>query len=140
NKDGKLIRFVKEIKAPQVQGQMIGENLKAAMKSAGISVEKHVVILNDTVTTLLAGIESFPHRRFSSYIGFILGTGTNACYIESNKNIKKTAGLDLAGSMVINAESGGYAKAPQGEFDKQLEASTKDPGVHSFEKKISGAY
>ena len=77
SRDGRLIRFSKEIKAPQVIGQMIGENLCAALGRLGFDANKHVVILNDTVTTLLAGLAGFEDKQYDSYVGFILGTGTN---------------------------------------------------------------
>jgi hexokinase len=140
NKDGRPIRFSKEIKAREVQGQMIGENLNAALASMGCRDPKHVVILNDTVTTLLAGRSASFGRTFDSYVGFILGTGTNCAYIESNKNIMKTPDLDPVKSQIINIESGGFAKAPMGTIDKEFDKSTKNPGEHTFEKMISGAY
>ena len=139
DKDGKLIRFSKEIKAKQVRGQLIGESLNAALES--IEKEpKHVVILNDTVTTLLAGRATSSGQSYDSYIGFILGTGTNCAYIESNENITKKSDLDAAKSQIINIESGGFAKAPMGDIDKQFDKLTVNPNEHTFEKMISGAY
>jgi len=140
NKDGKMIRFSKEIKAPEVIGQMIGENLISAMKTSGYKGDKHVVVLNDTVTALLAGICSLSGRTFDSYVGFILGTGTNCCYIENNINITKNKDLDPSKSQIINVESGGYAKGPRGTIDRQFDESTTNPGQQTFEKMISGAY
>ena len=140
NKDGKLIRFSKEIKAKQVKGQMIGENLNAALISKGCKEPKHIVILNDTVTTLLAGRAAAFDRTYDSYVGFILGTGTNTAYIESNKNIIKKPELDPGKSQIINIESGGFGKGPMGEIDRQCDKSTNNPGEHTFEKMISGAY
>jgi hexokinase len=140
NKDGRLIRFSKEIKAKQVQGQMIGENLNAALASMGHRDKKHIVILNDTVTTLLAGRAASFGRTLDSFIGFILGTGTNCAYIESNKNILKKPELDPAKNQIINTESGNFGKAPRGDIDKQFDQTTKNPGDHTFEKMISGAY
>jgi hexokinase len=139
NKDGKLIRFSKEIKAKEVQGQIIGENLNMALQSIG-KKPKHVVILNDTVTTLLAGRATSLGRNYDSYIGFILGTGTNCAYVESNLNIKKASGLDEAKSQIINIESGGFAKSPMGAIDRQFDKTTNNPNIHTFEKMISGAY
>lgn len=139
NKDGKLIRFSKEIKAKQVKGQLIGESLNAALEAIR-KERKHVVILNDTVTTLLAGRAISSGQSYDSYIGFILGTGTNCAYIESNENIKKQHDLDISKSQIINIESGGFAKAPMGDIDKQFDKSTINPNEHTFEKMISGAY
>ena len=140
DKDGRLTHFAKEIKAPQVVGQMIGEHLKAAIERAGLDGNKHVVILNDTVTALLAGMAGFEDKNYDSYVGFILGTGTNTCYIEQNSNIIKAHGLDKDKSMIINVESGGFDKVPQGEIDEQFDSNTENPGLYKFEKMISGAY
>ena len=139
NKDGKVIRFSKEIKAKGVEGHKIGENLNAALKSIG-KEPKHVVILNDTVTTLLAGRATSFGKNYDSFIGFILGTGTNTAYIESNKNINKKPDLETSKSQIINIESGGFGKAPMGIIDKQFDKTTNNPGDHTFEKMISGAY
>jgi hexokinase len=139
NKDGRLIRFSKEIKAKDVVGQFIGENLNRAIVSMGLGSEKHIVLLNDTVVTLLAGV-GCQNRSFGSYIGFILGTGTNTCYVEKNSNIKKTRNLDLLKSQIINTESGNFGKIKQGKIDAAFDKSTVNPGVHKFEKMISGAY
>jgi len=90
-----LIRFNKEVKAKEAKGEFIVENLLQTIKNRGYSGDKKVVVLNDTVTSLLSGISSFQDREFESYIGFILGTVLNACYIEKNKNIKKKFIEDL---------------------------------------------
>ncbi|MCK4293591.1 MAG: hexokinase [Planctomycetes bacterium] len=140
SKDGRLIRFCKEVKAKEVEGELVGENLVAAVEAAGYKGDKRVVILNDTVATLLAGISAFQDRAFDSYIGFILGTGSNCCYIESNRNITKTSDPDPDKEQVINVESGSFGKAPRGSIDLQLDESTLDPGKYTFEKMFSGAY
>lgn len=133
NRDGRLIRFVKEIKAPEVEGEFIGKNLLAAL-----GTKKNVVILNDTVATLLAGKASAVTRSYSSYIGFILGTGSNGSYIESCCNIGKLA--KNSGDQIINTELGNFDKLHRGTIDQELDQSTLNPGVNSFEKMISGGY
>ncbi len=140
SKDGRLIQFCKEVKAKEVEGQLIGRNLIAAIEAAGYKRGKRVVILNDTVATLLAGVSASEKRAFDTYIGFILGTGSNCCYIESNRNITKRVDLDLANEQIINIESGSFGKAPRGTVDLQLDESTLDPGKYTFEKMFSGAY
>lgn len=140
NRDGRLIRFCKEVKAKKVEGELIGENLVSAIGAAGYESGKRVVILNDTVATLLAGMSAFPNRAFDSYIGFILGTGSNCCYIESNENIKKKPELEADREQIINVESGSFSKAPRGKIDLKLDESTLDPGMYTFEKMFSGAY
>ncbi len=140
SKDGRLIRFCKEVKAKHLEGELIGQNLVSAIEASGYKAKKRIVILNDTVATLLAGISAFPNRAFDSYIGFILGTGSNCCYIESNRNITKKDNLEPDREQVINVESGSFGKAPRGKIDLELDESTLDPGRYTFEKMFSGAY
>ena len=136
NKDGKLLEWSKEVKAPEVIGQMVGKNLLSAMGTPN----KHIVLMNDTVSTLLAGQAATAGREFDTYIGFILGTGTNACYIEKNSNITKTSGLDVKGSQIINIETGNFNLMPRTDIDIAFDSTTKNPGRYSFEKMISGGY
>jgi len=140
NKDGRVTHFSKEIQASQVVGEMIGENLNAAISASGRNSRKRMVLLNDIVATLLAGRADSSGRTFSSHIGFILGTGTNCSYVEQNANITKAKDLDLAKSQIVNVESGGFGKAPQGTIDKNFDESSVSPGTYTFEKMISGAY
>ncbi len=136
NKDGKLLEWSKEVKAPEVIGEMIGKNLLAAMGTPN----KHVVLLNDTVATLLAGQAATAGKTYDTYIGYILGTGTNTCYIEYNKNITKAPELDAGHSQIINIESGNFGKAPRTDIDLLFDSQTKNPGRYSFEKMFSGGY
>lgn len=138
DRDGKLIHWTKDIKAPEVEGALIGEGLLGAMGAEGEG--KKISILNDTIATLLAGKAVGAGKEYGSYIGFILGTGTNTAYMEQNGNITKQDGLDAAGSQAINVESGNFALAPRGDIDEAMDAGTPDPGVHMFEKMISGLY
>lgn len=141
NKDGRLLKFSKEVKVRNVNGEMIGENLIKAVKKLGCCEEMSLVLLNDTVATLLGGKALYPDRVFDSYIGFILGTGTNTSYIEKVKNIGKLPQLkNSEGSMLINIESGIYNKAPRGIIDLEFDSSTSNPGSHALEKAMSGAY
>ena len=132
--DAKLVRWTKGVDAPEIVGQCVGEEL---LKRLGGG---EVAIVNDTVATLLAAKATEGDKAYSSYIGFILGTGTNAAYVEKNVNITKVAGLDPEGSMIINAESGAFNKIETSEFDKALDEKTNNKGQQIFEKLISGAY
>lgn len=138
NRDGRLLRFCKEVKAKEVEGQIIGERLNDALAEAGHG-RKHIVLLNDTVATLLAG-RSFGGGRFGGYVGFILGTGTNCSYVESNRNIRKAREVDPDRQQIINVESGSFARVVRGPVDLRLDQRTVDPGEYVFEKMISGGY
>ena len=136
NKDGKLLEWSKEVKAPEVIGEMIGEQLLAAMGTP----EKQLVLMNDTVSTLLAGKAETAGKTYDTYLGFILGTGTNTSYIESNANITKTDGLNAESSQIINIESGAFDKMPRTDIDIAFDNTTKNPGRYAFEKMFSGGY
>lgn len=132
--DAKVLNWTKGIEAPGIVGQYVGKELLKRLGGGEIA------IVNDTVATLLAAKATEGDRTYSSYIGFILGTGTNAAYVERNANITKLAGLDPAGSMIVNAESGNFDKFPRSKFDAALDAKSSNPGRQALEKTISGAY
>ncbi len=139
-KDGRLIFFTKEVKARGVEGQMVGGNLRRALAASGCGGNHRIVLLNDTVATLLAGRNSMPGRRFDGYIGLVCGTGLNAAYVESNAAIRKNPELDPAGYQIINTELGGFGRGPQTIIDKEFNSGTETPGKYLNEKMISGAY
>ena len=141
NRDGKLLFFTKEVKVTGIDGEMVGEGLLDAIEKMGHKRPTRVVLLNDTVATLLGGRAAFPNRVFESYIGFILGTGTNTCYIEQNANLAKLPEIaKTVGNMLINVESGGYENAPRGRLDEIFDTFTVNPGRYAFEKMIAGGY
>ncbi len=141
NKDGRLIKFSKEIRVRDVEGELLCKNIIEVFKKRGFTKNQSIIVLNDTVATLLAGKAASPDRLFDGYIGFILGTGTNICYAEKCENITKLPELAAeGGSILINMESGGYGKASRGQIDMEFDNSTMNPGYFTFEKTISGAY
>lgn len=135
DKDGRLLQFCKEVQAPEVIGQIIGKSLLEALGTP----HKKIVLLNDTVATLLSG-KSASGRIYDSFLGYILGTGTNTCYIEANSNIVKNPELDPGKSMIINVESGNFGKAPRTDLDISFDNTTMNPGNYTFEKMFSGGY
>lgn len=140
SKDGKLLFFSKEIETQGIEGQLIGQNLIEALGKAGKNNRKSVVILNDTVATLLAARAQSEQMKYGAYVGFILGTGLNCCYSEKNSRISKADKLDPAQTQIINTEVGSFDKFPRGNIDKKVDAATDNPGLGVCEKTISGAY
>jgi hexokinase len=132
--DAKLNCWTKGIRAPGIVGQYVGKELLARLGGGKIA------IVNDTVATLLAAKATEGDKTYSSYLGFILGTGTNTAYVEKNVNITKLSGLDPAGAMIINAESGSFDKIARSRFDEAMDAKQIDPGHNPFEKMIAGGY
>jgi|LSQX01.1.fsa_nt_gb hexokinase len=136
--DGRLLRWSKQIQAPEVEGRMVGAEVVQRLAARGH--KRRITVLNDTVAALLAGKSAGMARRYSTYAGYILGTGTNTAYVAPNSAIGKLKGLDPNGHMIINIESGGFGLAPRSRLDEIFDATTLDPGTYAFEKMISGGY
>lgn len=134
--DGVLLGFSKEIKAPEVVGCHIGKELAQALSEHGWTKKIKISLLNDTVAALLAGA-ACPEEgnRYSSYIGFILGTGMNAAYIQDQDNA--FPGLK---KQIIVCESGKFDKMPRSDFDISYDQKSVKPGSGLLEKQCSGAY
>jgi len=136
DREGRLIHFTKEIRAPEVEGTLVGAGLREALARAGVRGSWTAVLLNDTTATLLAGRSAAEDpRAYDGYVGYILGTGTNAAYLETT--IPKAP--DAAEQIVV-LESGGFAIRGRGDIDEAFDRTTKDPSSYPCEKMHSGAY
>ena len=141
-RDGKIQALCKEVIVSGIEGAYLCEELEAALIRRGQGGTRRYVTLNDTVATLLGAKAVHGNEGCDSYVGFILGTGQNACYVERTGKIKKLPpnhGYD-AGSMIVNMESGIYTGFKQGTADKTLDSKSQYPGDHMFEKMTSGGY
>ena len=127
NHDAVPLFFSKEIKAPEVVGQELGRCLFHHLEMRGHNMlNKHIVILNDTVATLLASVPFLKEHNADFPIGFILGTGTNCAHISAD-------------GFVINEESG-CLDLNISELDNAFLQTTQNPALYKMEKMISGAY
>jgi hexokinase len=140
NNDGRLLYFTKEIKAPEVIGSYICRSLRETLAGKGFNDRWSFTLLNDTVATLLAGKADSASSAYDSYIGFILGTGSNTAYIEDGSKILKDPSLSGKGYQIVNAESGMFNLIPRSKIDEEFDGKTNDPGNYIFEKMVSGAY
>lgn len=133
--DGIVIGFSKEVKAPEVIGNQVGKCLKEALEENGWNTIKKVTMLNDTVAALLAGAAASGKQKYSSYIGFILGTGMNAAYIQN-----KSENLMNFEKQIVVCESGKTKNVVRSDFDIEFDKTTSKPGEFYMEKFCSGAY
>lgn len=132
--DGIPNAFSKEVKAPEVLGCPVGKTLAEVLHSRGWNKIKKIVLLNDTEAALLAGKAAAKNgTEFSSYIGFILGTGINAAYIQPKLDGKIE-------NQIIVCESGKCDKIPLSDFDKAMDKKCAVPKQYPLEKQCSGAY
>lgn len=139
--DGRVICFNKEVNVKGMDGHCLDAELLETLERVYNKKGKRILILNDTVATLLAGKATVAGKEYDGYIGFILGTGTNTCFVEDNEKLRaRYPAVTGQGKTIVNIESGGYAGAPRGIFDRMLDAETANPGDQMFEKMISGAY
>lgn len=133
--DGVLLGFSKEVKAPEVVGCAIGKCLKEVLVQHGWKEPKRVTLLNDTVAALLAGKAAGKTYPYSSYIGFILGTGMNAAYIQPELSDVK----DFSKQIVV-CESGKTRNVIMSDFDIAYDKKSQKPGTFFMEKQCAGAY
>lgn len=136
--DVKLLKFVKEVQAPEVVGTYIGEGFRHALRKWGWSHPSRIRILNDTTAALLAGKTAAESVHYDDYIGFILGTGLNAAYCEHNEAIRKIT--QIGGRQIINIEAASFDRFNRTDIDRDFDEQTALPGQHLLEKAVSGRY
>jgi hexokinase len=147
--DGVLLAFSKEVDAPEVIGRRIGRGLREALARRKLRAPERLVLLNDTVATLLSGLAEIPPRGDlggepgaggpgGPVIGFILGTGFNTAYPE--KRIPKIGFDSPRAPQIVVCETGNFAPRYLGILDREYDATTKNPGAYTLEKSTAGAY
>ncbi|CAN6332363.1 unnamed protein product [Urochloa humidicola] len=135
---GTLIKWTKGFSVNGMVGEDVVSELSKAMERQGLDM-KVTALVNDTVGTLAGG------RYLDNDVvaAVILGTGTNAAYVEHANAIPKWTGLlPKSGNMVINTEWGSFKsdKLPLSEYDKAMDFESLNPGEQIYEKLISGMY
>ena len=119
--DATLLNWTKGFENKKTVDKNINRLLSEALERKGLKNVKPVVILNDTVATLLTEAYADPYTD----MGSIIGTGHNTCYIDAKKGI-------------INIESGNFNLLPFTKYD--LDKTTENPEKQSLEKMVSGKY
>uniref|UniRef100_A0A4W3GZL0 hexokinase n=1 Tax=Callorhinchus milii TaxID=7868 RepID=A0A4W3GZL0_CALMI len=137
--EGYLMHWTKGFSATDVVGNNVVELLRMAIsrkQTFGLDV---IALVNDTVGTMMACAYEDPKCE----IGLIVGTGTNACYMEEMRNIELVSGDE--GQMCINMEWGAFGDNGCLEdlitsFDKNVDSQSLNTGLQTYEKMISGMY
>ena len=99
-------------------------------------------LINDTTGTMIASAYTDPQMK----IGCIFGTGCNAAYMESVREIPKLADQKLPADamMAINCEWGAFDNEhkvlPRTEYDISIDKDSPRPNQQAFEKMIAGLY
>ncbi|XP_077975280.1 hexokinase-2-like [Styela clava] len=142
-----LLRWTKGYNVSGVVGEDIVKLLRDSINrqcEKGIKCMVEIVaVINDTVGTLM----SCAYEDQNCSIGMIVGTGTNACYMESVHDIKFLEGSQINSSrrMCINTEWGEFGEdgsldEVRTTFDKLVDASSINPGFMIYEKMIGSLY
>ncbi|KAI7751922.1 hypothetical protein M8C21_024044, partial [Ambrosia artemisiifolia] len=118
---GTLVRWTKGFNIEDVVGADVVEELTKAMERAGLDMRVSALV-NDTVGTLAGG----RYGNSDVIAAVILGTGTNAAYVERANAIPKWQGYKH-----------GMGKLP---YDESLDNESLNPGEQIYEKMISGMY
>ncbi|XP_033208746.1 hexokinase type 2 isoform X2 [Belonocnema kinseyi] len=142
--EGRLVRWTKGFNCSGVVDEDVVSLLEAAIARRNDVKIDVCAILNDTTGTLM----SCAWKNKNCRIGLILGTGSNACYVEKTENAERAIpGKYVAEKphMLINMEWGAFGERDTldfviTEFDKDIDDNSIHPGKQIFEKMISGMY
>lgn len=134
---GILIKWTKGFAVSGTAGRDVVACLNEAMERLGLDMRVSALV-NDTVGTL-AGARYWDDDVM---VAVILGTGTNACYVERIDAIPKLHGAkSSSGRTIVNTEWGAFSNGiPLTVYDRDMDAASINPGEQIFEKTISGMY
>ncbi|XP_029793536.1 hexokinase-2 isoform X3 [Suricata suricatta] len=134
-----LVSWTKGFKSSGVEGKDVVTLIRNAIQRRGDFDIDIVAVVNDTVGTMM----TCGYDDQNCEIGLIVGTGSNACYMEEMRHIDMVEGDE--GRMCINMEWGAFGDDGtlddfRTEFDQEIDMGSLNPGKQLFEKMISGMY
>ncbi|XP_018013710.1 hexokinase type 2 isoform X2 [Hyalella azteca] len=138
----RLARWTKGFKCAGVEGNDVVAMLKDAIARRQDVRIKICAVLNDTTGTLM----SCAWKNHNCMIGLIVGTGTNACYMEKLEKVELWDGAtDGPQQVIINTEWGAFGDNGclddiRVYCDHNIDKESINPGRQLFEKMISGMY
>ena len=122
--DAAFISWSKEMNVSGMDGMLINELLRQALQRKQMTHIEPVALVNDTTAALLAAA----YQQENTNVAVICGTGFNMCYYEP------------ACGTIINLEAGDYQNMVRTVWDDAVDDASEHPGVHRFEKMMSGRY
>ncbi|XP_069557734.1 hexokinase-2 isoform X1 [Brachyistius frenatus] len=134
-----LTSWTKGFKSSGVEGKDVVSLLRKSIKKRGDFDVDIMAVINDTVGTMM----TCGYDDHYCEIGLIVGTGTNACYMEHMRNLELLDGDE--GRMCVNTEWGAFGddgtlEDVRTDIDREIDAGSLNPGKQLFEKMISGMY
>lgn len=151
NGEARAETLSKEISITDIQNAPLGSSLK---KHIDLQMPENcleeVIVLNDTVATLLASYIDNPLKKSGQTrvpienqleiqseirLGIVIGTGFNIAY---QKQLEKIDGEHK--QEIVNTEIGRLNMLCHSVIDKKIDQNSRAPGLSILEKAISGAY
>nr|XP_023833903.1 hexokinase-2-like [Salvelinus alpinus] len=122
-----LVSWTKGFKSHGVEGRDVVSLLRKAIIKRGEFDIDIVSVINDTVGTMMTCGYDDHHCE----IGLIVGTGTNACYMEEMRHLELVEGDE--GRMCVNMEWGAFGDDGtlddlRTDFDQEIDAGSLNPG------------
>ncbi|NWY06939.1 HXK1 protein, partial [Nothoprocta ornata] len=136
---GILLNWTKGFKATDCEGEDVVYLLREGIKRREEFDLDVVAVVNDTVGTMMTCAYEDPNCE----IGLIVGTGSNACYMEEMRNVEMVEGEQ--GRMCVNMEWGAFGDNGclddiRTIYDKAVDDFSLNAGKQRYEKMISGMY
>uniref|UniRef100_A0AAQ4SA90 hexokinase n=1 Tax=Gasterosteus aculeatus aculeatus TaxID=481459 RepID=A0AAQ4SA90_GASAC len=130
-----LVTWTKKFKASGVEGMDVVNLLNKAIQKRGDYEADIMAVVNDTVGTMMTC--GFDDQRCE--VGIIIGTGTNACYMEELRHIDQVEGDE--GRMCINTEWGAFGddgslEDLRTEFDREIDRGSINPGKQLYARRL----
>ncbi|XP_015436963.1 PREDICTED: hexokinase-1-like [Dufourea novaeangliae] len=139
---GTLVTWTKTFNCPDAVNEDAVKLLREALDRRGDTKVKVVAVLNDTTGTLVQGSTLDPDTA----IGLILGTGSNACYLERADRVEHWE-TERHGEreVIIDIEWGAFGDNGvldfiKTDYDRENDANSLIVNSFTFEKYISGKY
>ncbi|KAL6435074.1 hypothetical protein ACFW04_005281 [Cataglyphis niger] len=139
---GILVTWTKTFNCPDVVNKDVVKLLREALDRRADTKVKVVAVLNDTTGTLVQG-STLDHNVA---IGLILGTGSNACYLERADRVEHWE-TERHGEreVIIDIEWGAFGDNGvldfiKTDFDRENDANSLIVNSFTFEKYIAGKY
>ncbi|KAL0270360.1 UNVERIFIED_CONTAM: hypothetical protein PYX00_007795 [Menopon gallinae] len=138
---GLLVQWTKGFNCDGVVGKDVVKLLQEALGRRNDIQIDVCAILNDTTGTLM----SCAWKNHNCRIGLIVGTGSNACYVERVEEVETFNGDRTKPYVIINTEWGAFGDDGcldfiRTSFDRTIDRNSRNPGKQLYEKMISGMY
>lgn len=139
-KSGRLLEWTKDINVSGCIEKDPVQLLQQELTKIGVNA-RIVSMCNDSVSTLVA----YSYTHSETAVGVILGSGTNAAYVERVSNISKLKSELTSTNMIVNMEWGNLGSQdvsilPRSWIDEEIDLCSTNPGKQYLEKLMSGLF